>query len=131
MILSLCEAGLVPFPFAFDDQGCTVSDDPAVAARSRTRISREDLSMRLPTSVSPEVPADHAADHWDEVANVATMVDLGCLERVAIMLLDCQARGRVVFVVGNGGSAATASHFACDLVKARDATGRPRFRWSR
>ena len=45
-------------------------------------------------------------DYWDEVADVAAMVDLGCLERVAVMLLTCQARGRVVFVVGNGGSAA-------------------------
>jgi D-glycero-alpha-D-manno-heptose-7-phosphate kinase len=40
VILGLCEAGLVPLPFAFDDQGCTVSDDPVVAAaRSRTQIS--------------------------------------------------------------------------------------------
>jgi D-glycero-alpha-D-manno-heptose-7-phosphate kinase len=40
VILGLCEAGLVPFPFTFDDQGCTLNDDPVVAAaRSRTRIT--------------------------------------------------------------------------------------------
>src|SRR5215216_6053812 len=74
--------------------------------------------MRRPTSVSPQVPLQAMLrDYWDEVASVAALVDLDCLERVAVMLLNCQARGRVVFVVGNGGSAATASHFACDLGK--------------
>ena len=84
--------------------------------------------MRRPTSVSPEVPLQvMLRDYWDEVANVAAMVDLGCLERVALMLLNCQARGRVVFVVGNGGSAATASHFACDLSKGTRRDGPPTF----
>ena len=84
--------------------------------------------MRRPTSVSPEVPLQvMLRDYWDEVANVAAMVDLDCLERVAVMLLNCQARGRVVFVVGNGGSAATASHFACDLSKGTRRDGPPTF----
>jgi D-sedoheptulose 7-phosphate isomerase len=84
--------------------------------------------MRRPASVSPEVSLHiMLRDYWDEVANVATMVDLGCLERVAVMLLNCQARGRVVFVVGNGGSAATASHFACDLSKGTRRDGPPTF----
>ena len=40
VILGLREAGLVPFPFAFDDQGCTVQRRSVVAAaRSRTRIT--------------------------------------------------------------------------------------------
>ena len=33
-----------------------------------------------------------------------------------------------VFIMGNGGSSATASHFACDLAKGTLAPGRPRFR---
>jgi D-glycero-alpha-D-manno-heptose-7-phosphate kinase len=38
--LGLRAAGLAPLPFAFDDQGCTVRDDPvATGARSRTRIA--------------------------------------------------------------------------------------------
>src|SRR5215203_2239093 len=84
--------------------------------------------MKRAMSVSPEVPLQvMLRDYWDEVANVAAMVDLGCLERVAVMLLACQARGRVVFVVGNGGSAATASHFACDLSKGTRSGGPPTF----
>jgi D-sedoheptulose 7-phosphate isomerase len=84
--------------------------------------------MRRPTSVSPEVPLQSMLrDYWDEVADVATAIDLDCLERAAVMLLTCQARGRVVFVVGNGGSAATASHFACDLSKGTRRDGPPTF----
>ncbi len=84
--------------------------------------------MRRPTSVSPEVPLQtHLRDYWDEVAGVAAAIDLTALERAAVMLLTCQARGRVVFVVGNGGSAATASHFACDLSKGTRRDGPPTF----
>jgi D-sedoheptulose 7-phosphate isomerase len=84
--------------------------------------------MRRPTSVSPEVSLQTTLrDYWDEVASVAAEIDLSCLERAAVMLLTCQARGRVVFVVGNGGSAATASHFACDLSKGTRRDGPPTF----
>lgn len=39
-----------------------------------------------------------------------------------------RANDRQVFVMGNGGSAATSSHFACDLGKGTIQSGRPRFR---
>lgn len=84
--------------------------------------------MRRPTSVSPEVPLQTLLrDYWDEVAGVTAAIDLGALERAAVVLLTCQARGRVIFVVGNGGSAATASHFACDLSKGTRRDGPPTF----
>ena len=84
--------------------------------------------MRRPTSVRPEVSLQTTLrDSWDEVADVAAAIDLTDLEQAAVMLLTCQARGRVVFVVGNGGSAATASHFACDLSKGTRRDGPPTF----
>lgn len=43
-------------------------------------------------------------------------------------LLECYDRGGTVFLVGNGGSAATASHFACDLSKGTRSDILPRFR---
>jgi D-sedoheptulose 7-phosphate isomerase len=55
--------------------------------------------------------------YWREVARVAASIDLRALERAAEELLACQERERVVFAIGNGGSAATASHFTCDLTK--------------
>ena len=67
-------------------------------------------------------------DYWGEVADVASSIDLAGLEEAALALLSCQARGRVVFAVGNGGSAATATHFACDLAKGTRRDGPPTFR---
>lgn len=37
--------------------------------------------------------------------------------------MEARANGRRVFIVGNGGSAATASHFVCDLVKTAEVEG--------
>jgi len=53
------------------------------------------------------------------------------LEHVCEMvdvLLSANYVGSTVFVVGNGGSASTASHFACDLAKGTLTSDRPRFR---
>jgi D-sedoheptulose 7-phosphate isomerase len=66
--------------------------------------------------------------YWRDVGDMASAVDLESLETAATMLLECQARGRVVFIAGNGGSAATASHFACDLAKGTRRNGPPTFR---
>ena len=67
-------------------------------------------------------------DYWREVAEVAASVDIHALKRAADELLSCQARERVVFAIGNGGSAATASHFTCDLAKGTRRGGPPTFR---
>jgi D-sedoheptulose 7-phosphate isomerase len=39
------------------------------------------------------------------------------LDRAVEVLRDARARGATIFFCGNGGSASTASHFACDLGK--------------
>jgi len=44
------------------------------------------------------------------------------------LLHEAWQRGATVYVAGNGGSAATASHFACDLAKWTAVTGQRRFR---
>jgi D-sedoheptulose 7-phosphate isomerase len=44
-------------------------------------------------------------------------VSLDKIDCVAGILLDAQEGGRQVFILGNGGSSATASHMACDLSK--------------
>ena len=50
------------------------------------------------------------------------------VEAVARTLREAWAQGRTVFLLGNGGSAATASHLACDLAKGLVAPGRPRMK---
>jgi D-sedoheptulose 7-phosphate isomerase len=44
-------------------------------------------------------------------------IDLKKVEQAIEWLREARAAGRMIFVAGNGGSAATASHFVCDLVK--------------
>src|SRR5262245_24304332 len=50
------------------------------------------------------------------------------IDRVINILLESAWNGRKVFICGNGGSASTASHFACDLAKNTIVPGAPRFR---
>jgi D-sedoheptulose 7-phosphate isomerase len=66
--------------------------------------------------------------YWQELATAAGAIPLDLLERAASLLLDCHGRGGTIFIAGNGGSAATASHFACDLAKGTQVPDRPPFR---
>jgi D-sedoheptulose 7-phosphate isomerase len=82
-----------------------------------------------PFSLNPDrILHARLEDYWQEVARVASSVDIQALTRAANELLSCQARERVVFAIGNGGSAATASHFTCDLSKGTRRGGPPTFR---
>lgn len=58
----------------------------------------------------------------------ATLDDLPLaqIERVIKTLMDARLARRTVFILGNGGSASTASHFACDLGKGTILPGLPR-----
>lgn len=50
------------------------------------------------------------------------------LAEITEMLLEAGHEGRTILIVGNGGSAATASHMACDLAKTASVPGYPRLR---
>lgn len=50
------------------------------------------------------------------------------IARVVEVLNEARDKGRRLFVFGNGGSASTASHFACDLAKGAASTDRPGLR---
>ncbi len=50
------------------------------------------------------------------------------VERFVDLLQQAREEGRYVFVFGNGGSAAAASHFACDIGKGTVKEGRNRFK---
>ena len=49
----------------------------------------------------------------ETVANLSSEL----IDQVIAILLECAYSGHKVFICGNGGSASTASHFACDLSK--------------
>ena len=43
--------------------------------------------------------------------------DFNTIKKVVDEIMNAKRNGKTIFVMGNGGSAATASHFACDLSK--------------
>ena len=50
------------------------------------------------------------------------------INKVSNKILDAYSKDKQVFIMGNGGSASTASHFACDLAKGTIVEGKKRFR---
>jgi D-sedoheptulose 7-phosphate isomerase len=58
-----------------------------------------------------------ARDYLAETARIAAAIDPAAVERVAAALAAVRARGGRLFVVGNGGGAAHASHAVCDFRK--------------
>ncbi len=66
--------------------------------------------------------------YLEAVSELTEQLPRGAIQDAVDVLYDCWQRGGTVFVVGNGGSASTASHLACDLAKATISDGRPRLR---
>ena len=52
-----------------------------------------------------------------QVLDAIAAIDLPSVEQAIEWFREARDQGRMIFVAGNGGSAATASHFVCDLVK--------------
>jgi len=50
------------------------------------------------------------------------------IDRVIEILFEAWKKGNRIFIIGNGGSASTATHFACDLAKGTAVEGKKRFR---
>jgi D-sedoheptulose 7-phosphate isomerase len=55
-------------------------------------------------------------------------IDLGLVGQAIEVFKKARTDGRHIFVCGNGGSASTASHFACDIVKGASFNRTERFR---
>jgi len=60
-------------------------------------------------------PVAFASAYLEYVGTVLKNIDSGEVARFIQTVLDARERGATVFFIGNGGSAATASHFANDL----------------
>lgn len=55
--------------------------------------------------------------YLNDVIAAGHAVDLQCIQKAVDLLAHAYRQNRTVFVIGNGGSAANASHFAQDLSK--------------
>jgi len=58
--------------------------------------------------------------YLNKIKRLCDKVDVKQVERVIKILEKKLKDGKTIFVCGNGGSAATASHMVCDLVKTSD-----------
>jgi D-sedoheptulose 7-phosphate isomerase len=57
------------------------------------------------------------ASFLDETARLLGQLDRDAVAAAKRILIECHQRRGRVFTMGNGGSASTAQHFACDLAK--------------
>jgi D-sedoheptulose 7-phosphate isomerase len=64
----------------------------------------------------------------DEFSAIAQKMPTSDIEKAIDILFETWKSGNKVFIIGNGGSASTASHFACDLGKGTSVPGKKRFR---
>jgi D-sedoheptulose 7-phosphate isomerase len=114
------------------------------AVRGETTISsyggRVVVSVRIPeqllergafmTSFVGQDAGSTAIEYLANLSDVLQRIPREPLARSVAVLLDARSSGRRVYVFGNGGSAATASHFVCDLVKTAQVPGFRPFRAS-
>jgi D-sedoheptulose 7-phosphate isomerase len=63
-----------------------------------------------------------------ELFRALDSIDLTKVERAIGWFKEARAQEKTIFVAGNGGSASTASHFACDMVKGASYQKSSRFR---
>jgi len=79
--------------------------------------------------IAPATPFRAVADRYlAQLAELVAAFDLAALERITDVLRAARDAGATVFMAGNGGSAATASHWANDINKAASRSGRLPFR---
>lgn len=68
------------------------------------------------------------ADYVDQQKKALDSIDTDQVQKIVEILREAHAQGRQIFVFGNGGSAANASHFATDLGKGASDTLGKRFK---
>ncbi|MGW2859009.1 SIS domain-containing protein [Streptomyces sp. SDr-06] len=99
-----------------------VSDDPTVLPSGQARNNPPPSSRHTP-------PVRHVYERFlHDAANGFDAVDAGAVNRAVTLLATARRRRARVYVMGNGGSAATASHMACDLAKGIGRTRHERLR---
>lgn len=60
---------------------------------------------------------DFVQEYINEVKSALDSLDIDKINQALAMILQAYEKGSRVFILGNGGSASTASHMACDLGK--------------
>jgi len=71
---------------------------------------------------------EYIQKYLDEIGRILQNLPQAEIARTIGILTQARAEGKRIFVMGNGGSAAMASHFACDLGKGTVREGKTRFK---
>jgi D-sedoheptulose 7-phosphate isomerase len=71
---------------------------------------------------------NYAQEYKSKLVNALESLDLDAVSRAIEILAEARDNKRRIFVCGNGGSAASASHFVCDMVKGASFNRDSRFR---
>ena len=66
--------------------------------------------------------------YLDDVGSILNELPVEKIDEIINKFMDAYNDNRQIFLFGNGGSAATASHFACDLGKGTAVQNKKRFR---
>jgi D-sedoheptulose 7-phosphate isomerase len=74
------------------------------------------------------MPESFPALYKSDVLKAIETIDLEKVGQAIQILKEAREQGRHIFVCGNGGSASTASHFVCDMVKGASFGRNSRFR---
>ncbi len=85
-------------------------------------------AIRKPVSAREVGAASAIEEYLAQVRATLAALPTADLERIIGVLDEARMAGKQVFILGNGGSAATASHFASDLAKGAITPGKPRFK---
>lgn len=71
---------------------------------------------------------DFINSYFTELLDIINKISKEDIDKAIQILDNARMEGRKVFIVGNGGSASTATHFACDLNKYTSVDDKKRFR---
>jgi len=105
----------------------------------RTRPTKPSRAYEEPSTVEPSGlqqglhlecnPLDiHASLYFNGLRGAIEAIPMEAVQEIIQILLKAYHEDKNIFIMGNGGSAATASHFSCDLGKSTAVDGKKRFR---
>ena len=71
---------------------------------------------------------DFIENYFASIKSCIDLLDKKEIEQFVKILINARENGRTIFIMGNGGSATTASHFACELNKGASYNQEKRFK---
>jgi len=91
-------------------------------------MGRFDLSRNMKSASTAPGSGIAAKEYFTSLQEVLDRLDFSTIDRMTDTVWENYERDHALYIFGNGGSAALASHFACDIGKGTVAAGRKRLR---